>query len=268
MKSINHRNFCLNKKEVWDVRRKIYHTQGEGYLLFKGFLEKKFTDHLVNYWCRLLDPPQTHLLFPGKEHAFYPGCPCYYKHGRTTGLKVFYNPLWGNQHEVVSNEIAVSIIHLRSQIEGKAFTREISPRPGQRCVVPRLIITRNGENVLAPHSDYGLDEPNPRNIDLARVQATLFLSQIDQDYSGSGFVFTKNNGDKIHCERELGIEPGDLLIWRYNNVHEISDISSGENQVGFVRMLFPPEEISHKAGSISLIEKTKYLLRSMKRKLV
>jgi len=174
MNSITHKNFCLTPKEVWDARRKIYHSQGDGFLLFKGFLERKFSDHLVNYWCRLLDPPQTHVLFPGKEHAFYAGCPCYYKHGRSTGLKVFYNPLWSNQHEVVSNEIAVSIIHLRSQIEGKAFTREISPRPGQRCVVPRLIITRNGENILAPHSDYGLDEPNPRNIDLAACRRLYF----------------------------------------------------------------------------------------------
>ena len=265
MNSVSHKQFCLAQDDLWEIRNKIYHSQGDGFFLFKGFVEDKFTEHLVNYWSRSLDPPQTHTLFPGKENAFYPGCPCYYKHGRSTGLKIFYNPLWSNRHEVVSNEIATSIIHLRSQIEGKAFTREIVPHIGQRCVIPRLIITRNGQNILAPHTDYGLDEPDPKNIDLARVQATLFLSQIDLDYAGSGFVFTKNDGTKIHCERELGIVPGDLLIWRYNNQHEIDDISCSDDQTGFVRMLFPPEVITRKGGKSSVMESVKYFLRKVKR---
>ena len=266
MNSVNHKNFCLTKDEIWHIREKIYHSQQDGFFVFRGFLDTRITDHLINYWVKLLDPASTHKLFPGKKNAFHPNCPSYYAHNKKNDLKVFYNPLWSNRHEIVSNEVAFSIIQLRAQIEGKAFTREIMPVVGQRCVIPRLIITKNGKNILMPHSDYSLDEPDSKNIDLARVQATLFLSHVDHDYSGSGFIFTKNNGEKIECERALKIKPGDLLVWRYNNVHEISDISSSSDQIGFVRMLFPPESITRSNGIGNFLDMGKNILRKCKRK--
>ena len=103
------------------------------FLYLEVFLETRITDHLINYWVKLLDPPSTHKLFPGKKNAFHPNCPSYYAHNKKNDLKVFYNPLWSNRHEVVSNEVAFSIIQLRAQIEGKAFTREIMPVVGQLC---------------------------------------------------------------------------------------------------------------------------------------
>lgn len=247
MKNINNKQFCLSENELWDVRYKIYHTKGDGYFLFKNFIAEDLSKHLIDFWVHLLDPSISHVPFPGKEKAFYPDCPCYFRGSPTSVHKIFYNPLWSIKNiDIVTNEIAASIINLRSQIEGKAFTRESTATPGQRCSIPRIVITRNGENILPPHSDYGFDEPDPKNIDLARVQATLFMSKYAVDYTGSGFEFTMNNGKKIQCERDLNIEPGDLLVWRYNNIHEISAIHSSDDQIGFVRMIFPPELIIRK----------------------
>ena len=138
----------------------------------------------------------------------------------------------------------MSITFLRSQIEGKLYASEIFPIAGRRCVIPRVVVTKAGENVLEPHSDYGLGEEDPKNVDLARLQCTLFLSEFGKDYEGSGFMIENNQNKVISIEKELEVSPGDLLVWKYSNQHSIDRITELESGYGFVRMLFPPELIT------------------------
>ena len=59
------------------------------------------------------------------------------------------------------------------------------------------------------------------------------MSEFDLDYKGSGFLFTKNNGETIALETELDLKPGDLVFWRYNNTHQIKSVVALNEKVGF-----------------------------------
>ena len=39
----------------------------------------------------------------------------------------------------------------------------------------------------------------------------------------------------------MEIKAGDLVLWRYNNQHAVMNISSKAGQLGFLRVLHPPE---------------------------
>ena len=181
---------------------------------------------------------KSHQRFISRE-LLKPGSPNYYTEVPTK--QNFYNPFWNSPTDEVTHEV---LAQLRNQIESRPCFSEIFPVIGSRCVIPRIVITKKGENILAPHSDYGLSESNPANIDLRRTQATLYLSKFGKDYGGSGFIFTVNQGNQIQMEKELNLNPGDLVIWKYSNTHSIDNIDASEEDAGFVRILFPPEKLS------------------------
>ena len=67
---------------------------------------------------------------------------------------------------------------IRAKIEGKAIANDCMPIEGRRCVVPRVVQTFTCDNPLVAHSDYGISEKDANNIDLARIQGTLFYVRI------------------------------------------------------------------------------------------
>ena len=232
----------LDEDLIHRVRKELYHSSGPGYVVFKQFISSEYSRHIFDYWTKYVVPEKSHQQFISRE-LLRPGNPNFYNQS-PNGSRSFYNPFWNSPPDEVTHEVCLKITQLRNQIESRPSFSEIFPVPGGRCVIPRIVITKTGENVLVPHSDYGLDEPNPENIDLRRTQVTLFLSKYGKDYSGSGFIFHTNQGEKIQLEKELDLDPGDLVIWKYSNVHAIDSIDVEDDQAGFVRILFPPEKIS------------------------
>ena len=238
------KNDQINKNDLWEIRKEIYHSNNQGFYIFRNYIKEEFVQSIIEYWCYNSPHKKSHKKFKDKSTDFYINCPSYFLENGEN--KVFYNPFWSNNYDPLTNELSLAICTLRAQIEGKQLANEIMPRINKRCVIPRLIITKNGENIIKPHSDYGINEKDPNNIDIGRLQCTLFLSKNKYDYTGSGFVFTNNAGRKINIAKDYKINPGDLVIWKYNNIHEIKDIKTTSQKIGFVRMIFPLEIIKEK----------------------
>jgi hypothetical protein len=254
----------LDEDLIYSIRKKLYHSSGLGYVVCRQFITQEYSRHIFDYWTKYVMPEKSHQKFVSKQ-LLKPGNPNFYNQS-PNGSRTFYNPFWNPPPDEVTHEVCLKIAQLRNQVESRPSFSEIFSVPGSRCVIPRIVITRKGENVLVPHSDYGLDEPNPENIDLRRTQVTLFLSKYGKDYSGSGFIFTTNQGETIQLEKDLDLDPGDLVIWKYSNMHAIESIEADGHQAGFVRILFPPEKISP-SGKQFLGVKTRRLLSRISNKI-
>ena len=102
----------------------------------------------------------------------------------------------------------------------------------------RVVLTRNGRDIVRPHQDWV-----GKNFDPRRLQASLFLSEKGPDYRGRGFVFQSNQGQDVSFGTDVEIQRGDLAFWRYNNVHRVDDVETDPGQLGMLRLIFPPEAI-------------------------
>ena len=101
-----------------------------------------------------------------------------------------------------------------------------------------------GDIEVQPHKDFSTEkyiteEPESQNY----LQATLFLSDYGKDFTGRGFHFTTNQGEKIYPAQDLNLSSGDLMIWRYINQHGVEDTQTLEGGLGFMRIVFPHEDI-------------------------
>ena len=215
MYDISFENFSISEDVLWKIRKDIYHSEGTGFIVLRNFISDDLVSHLRLFWSEFAKPDKTHRPLSAKSD-FYNGCGCYF--ADTKFQKTYFNPLWSNTFEPVSNEVSFVIAIIRAKIEGKAIANDCMPIEGRRCVVPRVVQTFTCDNPLVAHSDYGISEKDANNIDLARIQGTLFLSEFDLDYKGSGFLFTKNNGETIALETELDLKPGDLVCLRYTTL--------------------------------------------------
>lgn len=234
-------NNSIDDQRLHESRMDLYHSSGSGFVVFRNYISDDYVKHIVDYWTKYVIPEKSHEKFVSKEFL-YNGCPNYFV-SSSNGSKVFYNAFWNPPCDAVTYEAAFRIAQLRNQIEAKISSADLFPFPSGRCLIPRVVITKNGENILVPHSDFGLDEPNPANIDLRKTQATLYLSEYGRDYTGTGFIYTNNQGEKVFLGKDLDIRPGDLVIWKQSNVHEIESVYTEDDQMGFVRILFPCEDM-------------------------
>ena len=76
-------------------------------------------------------------------------------------------------------------------------------------------------------------------MELVVLQATLLLSDKGRDYHGTGFHMTTNRGDWVTFGDDVPATAGDLVIWRYANLHEVADITTEPGQFGFMRIIYP-----------------------------
>ena len=101
---------------------------------------------------------------------------------------------------------------------------------------------------MKPHTDYFFPEtPLDKRHDMSRLQGTLFLSKYGEDYEEGGFNFTSNQGQWLTFGRDVEINPGDLVVWHYQNKHAVAPLATKPGQIGFLRYIFPPEIIFEKA---------------------
>jgi len=125
---------------------------------------------------------------------------------------------------------------LRNLVEANPVFNEIFPLDGLSATF-RVVNTKNGDIIVPPHSDWDGKNGNP--FDPKRLQATLFLSKKGVDYSGTGYMLKNNQGKYVIFDGDVEVNPGDLVLWRYNNEHQVKDISSTNDQLGFLRILYP-----------------------------
>jgi hypothetical protein len=230
-----------SEQALHPTRMALYHSSGPGYVVCKGFLTPDQVAYMQRFWTGV-DPAASHTLFPGKTHI-YPGCPDYYLID-ADGSRTFHNFFWNAPLDEFTHTLSVAVTMLRNRISGRAPFAELLPHAG-KAVNYRVIVSKNVKTWIAPHRDYAaFDRRFEKNrFDPSRLQATLFLSKKGQDYEGAGFKFERNDGQIISFGTDVAVEPGDLVIWRYNNLHSVEEISTAPGRLGFMRMIFPPEDV-------------------------
>jgi hypothetical protein len=231
----------LVEDDLAPFRHALYHSRGDGYCVFPRFLAPEAVTHIQRLWSTV-DPVATHTLFPGKKFI-HAGSPDYYTVDAFRN-RTFFNFLWNAPLDEVAYTAAVWVQVLRNRLSGRPPFAELLPI-GSNALDYRVVITRNATSWVAPHRDF-LDHSQPLNKarhDLSRLQATLFLSEKGVDYAGTGFKLERNDGRIVVFGSDVSVAPGDLVIWRYNNLHSVEDVHSEPAQLGFIRMIFPTETI-------------------------
>jgi hypothetical protein len=134
---------------------------------------------------------------------------------------------------------------LRNRLSSRNAFQDLA---GRQALSYRVTLNRNFEEWIAPHRDF-MDWDRrweKGQFDPSRLQATLFLSDSGADYSGNGFFFQTNDGRDITLGKQVPIRSGDLLIWRYGNLHSVENVKCNDDQFGFMRIIFPVYDLVDK----------------------
>jgi len=224
------------------IRRNIYHSSGQGYHVFRGFLDPQIAGHMRRFWSEL-ELTHVHQRLPDEGvKMLYAGCPDYYygeQHGDHRGYLNFF---WNHPADEVSYAVAMQVQWLRNRVMGRTPQDDIFPL-NDRSVSYRTVISKRGKVVTRTHRDFDAEEWVREPW---RLQATLFLSTPGIDFTGDGFILETNRGDHVRFGRDVPIANGDLVLWRYCNEHSVLNVDSSDDQCGFIRMLFPVEEIPNR----------------------
>ena len=235
----------LAEAKLHPIRMDLYHSSGSGFHIFRQFVPPVLVEHMRSVWPKAEMPPGYQLL-PG-ANAYYPGCPNYYVRYPDNSV-IFFNFLHAPPLDETTQEVSAAVHMLRSRLSGRNAFQDLS---GRRALSYRVTLNRNFEEWIAPHRDF-MDWDrrwDKGQYDPSRLQATLFLSNTGVDYSGNGFFFQTNDGREITLGKQVPINSGDLLIWRYGNLHSVENVKCSDDQFGFMRIIYPIYDLVDKPPS-------------------
>jgi len=228
--------FLVPGKEVQPVRRALYRSDAPGFAVFPGFVPSPYLEHIQRFWLEA--PPPAADFAPWEKRKAYPaGFPSMRSHSanRTSYMQFF----WNAPFDEVTASAAMAVGQLRNLVEGKVPYRGLL-LDGSRAATTRVVISRHSDEYdVRPHED-----PFPGEGDeLVRLQATLFLSSYGTDYTGEGFCLRTRQGEVVRFGSDVPIQPGDLVLWRYLNEHWVGALETPPGGSGFVRVIFPLENV-------------------------
>jgi hypothetical protein len=230
---------AIPEEALQPIRRDLYHSGGLGYHVFRNFLDPQIAAHMQRFWSEL-ELTRVHRRLPDEGVKMLSnGCPDYYYGDQQGDHRGYLNFFWNHPADEVSYAVAMQVQWLRNRVMGRAPQEDIFPLRG-RTVSYRTVISMRGETVTRPHRDFDGDEWIREPW---RLQTTLFLSTPGVDYSGDGFILETNRGGHVRFGHDVPIANGDLVLWRYCNEHSVLNVQSSDEQCGFIRMLFPVEEV-------------------------
>jgi hypothetical protein len=234
------KSLAIPEEALQPIRRDIYHSSGFGYHIFRNFLDPQIASHMRKFWSELELAHVHQQLPPEGVKVLHVGCPDYYYGLQPGDHRGFLNFFWNHPPDEVSYAVAMQVQWLRNRVMGRAPHENFFPLHG-RAVSYRTVISMRGEVVTRPHRDWDGDEwiNGP-----ARLQATLYLSTPGIDYDGDGFILETNQGDRVKFGHDVPVANGDLILWRYCNEHSVLNVESSGDQRGFIRMIFPIEEVA------------------------
>jgi hypothetical protein len=237
----NFNALAIPEAALQPIRRDLYHSAGPGYHIFRTFLDPQVAAHMQRFWSEL-ELTRVHQRLPSEGvKALANGCPDYYYGDQRGDHRGYLNFFWNYPADEVSCAVAIQVQWLRNRIMGRAPQENIFPLGG-RAASYRTVVSMRGKVVTPPHRDFDGDEWIREPW---RLQANLFLSTPGVDYSGDGFILETNRGDHLRFGHEVPIASGDLVLWRYCNEHSVLNVESSDAQCGFIRMLFPVEEVTN-----------------------
>ncbi len=235
---LTYEGLSIPSDALHEARMDIYHSTGSGFHIFRGFLSPASAAHIAGLWAEL--PVSISAPRPNPKKKIPAGYPNFGEGDEH--LRVWTSFFWNAPMDELTYDAALQVQRLRNRIEGRKPFNELMPF-GPRALGFRVVVTVRGGAVNAHRDWVGAD------YDPARTQATLFLAEKGSDYDSGGFFFETNRGETIELTRE--VKSGDLVIWRYGNVHRVDAVESSAPQLGFVRMLFPNEEIEPRPFRLS-----------------
>ncbi len=221
-------------KEVVAVRRALYHSEGPGYVVLPGFLDGPYLEHIQRFWLETKHSESDYA--PYEKRAAYPvGYPPMKK---ANERRVVYSHFWWNTPtDQLSTALALAVQSVRNLVEGSVPHHGLVP-DGSRVLNWRVVVSKHSDgDEVPPHNDMFPGE----SAELARLQATLFLTDPGRDWTGEGFALHTNQGTELCFGRDVAVEAGDLVLWRYVNRHRVGGIATPEGGRGLARMIFPLE---------------------------
>ncbi|MCB2108367.1 MAG: hypothetical protein KDE14_11740 [Rhodobacteraceae bacterium] len=241
-----------------EARRKLYASDGDGFFIVRNFLNEAQLDHMRKVWTnpnvcanylllKDLTPEIIAKVGTGDDLSIFKpstflGAPNQFRIDER-GNSNFVNFFWNEPSDEVTYTACLYAHTLRCRIEGRPPFEEIYTFSGnvaqfsvRRCV--------DAATVVRPHRDWISKNPLDKDsYQLQRLQITLFLSNKENDYLGTGFKFRKNTGEDVVFGTDVEVGAGDLVFWRYNNLHSVEQIKTRDGQIGFLRIVMPPEKV-------------------------
>jgi hypothetical protein len=232
----------LRENDLQTIRMELYHSTGPGFHVFKRFVSPDLVSHMRSVWPKNEMPPGYRLL--PATNLYYPGCPNYYVRYPDDSL-IFFNFLHQPPLDEATQEVSVAVHMLRNRLSGRNAFQDLA---GSRSLGYRVTLNRNFEAWIKPHRDF-MDWDKrwvKGEFDPSRLQATLVLSNRGVDYSGNGFLFQTNSGSEVMLGGDVPVDAGDLLIWRYGNLHSVENVKCTADQFGFMRIIYPIYDLNDK----------------------
>ena len=132
---------------------------------------------------------------------------------------------------------------MRNFIEGKPVNKGLHEASGV-ALQYRVCRTVSSGQVVKKHADffeeYRRDPTGDHSFDPIKLQATVFLSDYGVDYRDGGFfLWDENFSTPRLFGRDISVNAGDLVFWRYSQSHEVRDVSVINSKLGFLRVIFP-----------------------------
>ncbi|HWY38381.1 MAG TPA: hypothetical protein VNY73_07460 [Bacteroidia bacterium] len=246
-------SLSIEKNKLIEIRKELYGSNKPGFYILKNFISDQFVKHMRSFWNMEAYKSRTHIHLPesfNKADLFYYNCPNYFY--KTPYGHAYYNYFWNNPTDETTHSVSFAVNYARNIIESNNNYEFFYPVNGNCCSY-RIVTTMNGSPVK-PHTDWTEGEYFvPR-----RLQATLFLSKKGIDYTGEGMKMMSNDKKTryIFDSDEVNLNPGDLILWRYNNEHSVENINTLNDQDGFMRIIYPPEIIGEKPRDLILADFT------------
>lgn len=212
---------------------------GKNYTILKNFISEDAVSHLRKFWTR--GDLGYHFADKIANKDVSTSSPPYAYHGQTEIDVSYCLGVWNKPLDELTHEIMYQVAFARNLIIGNTLYDGL----GFNCrwmQQYRVCRTVSGGEAVKKHADFmeefRSDPTGSHKYSPSRLQATLFLSDCQNDYKSGGFYFDMG-GRELFAD-ELGLRSGDLLIWRYNLKHGVKDVDVDQSKnCGFLRIIYP-----------------------------
>lgn len=235
----------ISGKKLSFYREVLYSKSEGGLLVLRNFIKKHEANNLRSFWLN----PEIDKLFSKfiANKEVFENCPNYFYAKPTEFDRSYCCFMWNKPPDEYTHELAYLIQYIRSQIEGRPIYHGLANNTNS-CLQYRVCNHLTNQTVVHPHADFvemfRKDPTGSHKFDPSRLQATLILSTPNKDYNGDGLVLTNNKDDEIVVGKSK-IKSGDLLLWRYTNLHSVRNILTSNKQTGFMRIIYPTYDYSN-----------------------
>lgn len=225
--------------ELNNLRHSLYHSSQQGYVRLANFVSAQNVAVMRDFWLNKNIDSNFSSFINNTEVAV--GSPNYMYCKPHQDDRAYCSFLWNTPVCEITHQTAFEVQQVRNLIEQRPLYFGLNGIDGQYLQY-RVCNTVSPGQVVYPHGDFiempRKDPANDHKFDPQRLQATLLLSTPERDYGGDGFVIEDNQGNP-QSFAELGFKAGDLIIWRYGNIHQVKNVSIEPPQTGFLRIIYP-----------------------------